>query len=203
VSGEAGSARLVATLGTAGLLSGLAIVGTHQATLSRIAENEARALRAAIFEVSPAARACRPLEESGGEVFATYDDAGVFVAWAIRGEGPGFQDTIGLLFGFDPADGEVVGMRILESRETPGLGDRIYKDPEFVGAFRSLAARPEIRLVPKGVANAPNEVDGITGATISSKAVVKILNASLDRWAPLLPPSGEEPVLVVPAEPEA
>ena len=86
-------------------------------------------------------------------------------------------------------------MHVLESRETPGLGDRIFKDPEFVASFRSLATQPEIVLVPKGSGTAPHEVDGITGATISSKAVVKILNASTAQWTPHFPEPGSEPPL--------
>ena len=215
MSDSPGSTRLVTTLGLAGLLSGLAIVGTYEVTLPRITENQARALRAAIFEVVPGAVGFQPLEPrdgklavaadaQGADLFAAYDAAGRFVGYAITGEGPGFQDTIGLIFGFAPAEANVVGMQVLESRETPGLGDRIFKDPEFVGSFRSLAASPEIVVVPKGTAAAPHEVDGITGATISSKAVAKIINASLARWADSLPEPGTEPPPPVPsAEPEA
>ena len=85
-------------------------------------------------------------------------------------------------------------MQILESRETPGLGDRIYKDRDFVGAFRDLAIEPEIELVKDG-ASAPNQVDGITGATISSLAVVRIINQSNVEWLPRLPEAGREPPL--------
>jgi Na+-translocating ferredoxin:NAD+ oxidoreductase RnfG subunit len=61
------------------------------------------------------------------------------------------------------------------SRETPGLGDKIYKDPKFVAEFHGLAVEPAIKLI-KGHGEAANEVDAITGATISSKAVVRIVN---------------------------
>ncbi len=65
-------------------------------------------------------------------------------------------------------------MEILDSRETPGLGDKIYKDAAFVANFASLSVDPEIVAVKKGNKSAPNQIDAITGATISSKAVVKI-----------------------------
>lgn len=64
-------------------------------------------------------------------------------------------------------------------------GDKIYKDAGFVGAFRDLDVEGGIQLT-KGGAEASNEVDAITGATISSRAVVGILNRSLARWRPLL-----------------
>ena len=72
-------------------------------------------------------------------------------------------------------------MEVLESRETPGLGDKIIKDADFVGAFRDLAVEPAIVAVKSGRSR-DNEVDAISGATISSKAVVKIINASNQRW---------------------
>ncbi|MEW8139698.1 MAG: FMN-binding protein, partial [Candidatus Thiodiazotropha endolucinida] len=96
--------------------------------------------------------------------------------------GPGFQDTIRLLYGYQPKQRKVVGMEILESRETPGLGDKIYKDAEFVSNFDALSVEPEIVTVKRGAKAAPNEVDAITGATISSKAVVRIINQANQQW---------------------
>ncbi|MHC4711116.1 MAG: FMN-binding protein, partial [Planctomycetota bacterium] len=120
------------------------------------------------------------------------DESGVFLGWAISGAAPGFQDTIGVLYGYDPVRRLVTGMYILESRETPGLGDKIFKDDDFVGNFSALAIEPEIVIVKDG-RDADNEVDAITGATISSKAVVKIINEANTRWLDLLPPPESVP----------
>lgn len=203
-----GIVRLVATLGLAGLFSGLAIVVAYEVTLPRIRANRARALREAVLEVVPGAVAMRrlawrdgelaPAQGGGGEtegsVFAAFDGAGRCLGFAIPAKGPGFQDTIALIYGLDPVRRRVLGMRVLESRETPGLGDRIYKDPEFVAQFEDLAIEPEIVARKKGAAKAPNEIDAITGATISSKAVVRILNAANRRWLERLPdPSSIRP----------
>ena len=87
-------------------------------------------------------------------------------------------------------------MEVLESRETPGLGDKIYKDAEFVGGFSALSVEPEIVAVKKGTKSQPNEIDAITGATISSKAIVRIINESHIAWEEQLPPSGSEPEFV-------
>ncbi|HEX9733471.1 MAG TPA: FMN-binding protein [Thermoanaerobaculia bacterium] len=200
--------RLVTTLALAGLLSGLAIVGAFEATRPRIAANQARALRAAVFEVVPGAAKLQRLAwrdgrlqaaagDAGAEpsIYAGYGEDGRFLGYAITGEGAGYQDVIALLYGFDPARRRVVGMRVLESRETPGLGDRIYKDEGFVGAFRDLAVEPEIELVTGGDATAANQVDGLTGATISSRAVVRIVNDANAEWLARLFPPGSEPPL--------
>jgi electron transport complex protein RnfG len=101
-----------------------------------------------------------------------------------------------LLYGYMPGDQLVVGMEILESRETPGLGDKIYKDAEFVAEFSALSTDPEIVAVKKGTGSLPNEVDAITGATISAKAVVRIINETHTAWMEQLPPPGSEPEFV-------
>jgi electron transport complex protein RnfG len=206
---ESSPARLVATLSLAGLLSGLIIVAAFELTLPSITAYKAKVLREAVFEVLPGIASLERLvlrddrlvaapEQAEGEeaVFAGYDAEARLVGYAIPGAGPGFQDTIRLLYGYLPDKRKVVGMQILESRETPGLGDKIYKDAAFVANFADLSVDPEIVTVKKGRRSAPNEVDAITGATISSKAVVRIIGQANRRWSPRLevaqPPSRED-----------
>ena len=187
------SSRIILTLAIAGLISGLAIVGIYEATFETIAENRARELRNAVFTVLPGIDSMREMvyregrlvegkaaaEESS--VYAGFDSTGEFKGYAIPARGPGFQDTIVLLYGYRMDTARVVGMQVLESRETPGLGDKIFKDPEFVAEFKSLEVQPGIVLV-KGGSSAANEVDSITGATISARAVVRIINQANENW---------------------
>lgn len=207
-----GPVRLVATLTLAALFSGLAIVGAYELTLPTIVANQAAALRHAVFEVVPGAERLQRLAwrgdrlevavgDNGTErsIYAAHAADGRFLGYAIPAEGAGYQDTIRLIYGFDPQRRRIVGMRVLESRETPGLGDRIYKDEGFVAAFRDLAIEPVVELV-KGGASAPNQVDGLTGATISSAAVVRILNTANAEWLPRLFEPGQEPPLAASEE---
>ena len=200
------SLRLVLTLAIAGLVSGVAIIGIYETTLPTITANKARELREAVFKVLPGVTRMQALVYRDGRIMAVpepakdepvvyggYDEQGDFVGYAMPGAGPGFQDTIALLYGYLPREKQVVGMEILESRETPGLGDKIYKDAHFVAEFSALAVEPEIVAVKKGTGTAPNQVDAITGATISSKAVVRIINETHAAWAGQLPAPGTEP----------
>ena len=202
------SLRLVMTLAIAGLVSGIAIIGIYESTLSTITANKARELREAVFKVLPGVSRMQALVYRDGRivvvpqpdkdepvVYGGYDDQGDFVGYAMPGAGPGFQDTIALLYGYLPRDKQVVGMEILESRETPGLGDKIYKDADFVAEFSALSVEPEIVAVKKGTATLDNHVDAITGATISAKAVVRIINETHVAWAEQLPAPGTEPPL--------
>jgi electron transport complex protein RnfG len=211
---EAGPLRMMATLGIAGICSGVALVGIYLITLPRIERNRVAALEAAIYRVLPGSQSRKafvlrddsltPFEASGdrlpeGEaVYAGYDEMGTPVGFAIPAEGPGFQDTIKLIYGYDPERKRVIGMEVLESRETPGLGDKIFKDQEFVANFSDLAIVPEVVVVRKGRTQ-DNEVDAISGATISSYAVVRIINGANARWLDRLadvsaaPPDATEP----------
>lgn len=200
---EASSFRLVATLAVTGLLSGLVLVGIFLATQPVILRNQAEAMRRAIFKVLPGTTEIDTLVLSGEElqpyqsadgslpttdaVFAGRASDGTLVGYAIPADGAGFMDTIKLIYGFDPRRRAIVGMQVLDSRETPGLGDKIIFDEEFHRNFAELKVEPEI--VGVKVAQTPrpsNEVDTITGATISSEAVVSILNKSTQRWLPIL-----------------
>lgn len=194
---EPSSLRLIATLAVAGLLSGLIIVGAYEATLPAITAYKAQMLREAVSRVLPGVAKVQRLvfrdgrltpssETRAGEeaIFAGYDSGGQLVGYAIPGAGPGFADTIKLLYGYLPEPRRVVGMEVLASKETPGIGDKIYKDPAFVANFKDLAVDPEVVAVKKGRKSSPNQIDAITGATISSKAVVRIINQANRQWLP-------------------
>jgi electron transport complex protein RnfG len=195
-SSEPTSTRLIATLGLAGLFSGLVLVGVYELTLPLILANQARALQEAVFKVLPGIERMQEMTVTdGGDltpteedqdaeevVYAGYDASNQLLGYAIPGEGAGFQDAIRLIYGYKPDERVIIGMEVLESRETPGLGDKIIKDAAFRESFGSLAVDPEIVPVAPGASASPNEIDTITGATISSKAVVKIINAANERW---------------------
>jgi electron transport complex protein RnfG len=198
---EPASVTLVAALAIAGFLSGIIIITVYLVTFDTIAENKARELREAVFRVIPGVSQMQKLRYDGetlvvmpedakddeNTVYGGYDDEGTFIGYAIVNAGPGFQDTIRVIYGYQPAERKVVGMWILESRETPGLGDKIYKDAAFVANFDDLAIDPQIDTVKKGTKSAANEIDAITGATISSKAVARIMNEAHAVWDKRLP----------------
>jgi electron transport complex protein RnfG len=204
---EASSFRLVATLAATGLLSGLMLVGVYLGTYPRIQRNRAEAIARAVVNVLPGTerhsafvlREGKLRKHEGPEdeppppdaIFAGFDVDGSLVGYAIPSEGPGYMDTIKLIYGFDPARRVIVGMEVLDSRETPGLGDKIIKDDDFRANFEALAVEPTIEPVKKGAKTSPNQVDCITGATISSEAVVKILNKGNEQWLELLDGAGE------------
>jgi electron transport complex protein RnfG len=190
-----------------GVFCGLLIVTAFQVTQPIIERNKAEALREAIFHVLPNASTSRTyrLDKAGdfkvlegkahGEqlVYAGYDDREELVGLAVEAQGMGYQDVIGLIYGYSFAEEAIIGIQVLESKETPGLGDKIETDSAFLQNFERLdvslrgdlseLANP-IAPVKHGEKTQPWEVDGITGATISSVAIADILNTSAQYWVP-------------------
>lgn len=193
---EPGSFRLILTLGVAGFLSGLILVSVYLYTKPIIAQNRADALKAAVFEVLPGTSGFTAMAWDGnalvevkegqplaGEmIYFGFDSAGAFTGVAIPGEESGYQDIISGLAGYHPDDKIIIGFKVLESKETPGLGDKIFLDEDFSTNFEKLSVEPEITVVKKGEKSADNQIEAITGATISSKAVGRLLQKSMETW---------------------
>ncbi len=194
-----------------GLLCGFLIVSAFALTKPIIAKNRAEALQAAIFEVLPAATSSAsfdwqadgsfteavPGQAAEERLHAGYDGDGRLVGLAIEAHGMGYQDMVALLYGYSPEAQTIVGIKVLESRETPGLGTRIETDPGFLANFVALDVRLNaegtgplhtVEHVKPGKKTDPWQIDTISGATISSVAVTDILAASSAAWGPRIQP---------------
>jgi H+/Na+-translocating ferredoxin:NAD+ oxidoreductase subunit G len=208
-SGAAAAWPMLRAMVGIGLLCGLLIVSVYVGTGPTIERRRADALQRAIFQVLPEATSSRSFRRTragrfervaagasgGARVHAGYDADGRLVGLAVPAEGMGYQDVIRLLWGYSFERDAIVGIRVLESRETPGLGDRIESDPDFLANFERLdvtlaadgsALAHPIEVVKHGAKQHPWQVDGITGATISSGAVARILRESASSWVPAL-----------------
>ena len=192
--------QLLVTLGVAGAVSGLAIAALWAALLPRIEAHKSAELRAAVSEVlkeparadtlflvGGALTATRPGDEAAKtapRVYRGFNAAGVPVGYAIEAIGPGFSENIRLIYGYDYARGELTAMKILDSKETPGIADSAV-GPQYVRQF-SGAKVPVVGVKSSPKAAEAGTVVMITGATISSRAIIKAINASVDRWRPLI-----------------
>jgi electron transport complex protein RnfG len=205
------AARMIRTLMGIAMLSGFLVVLTYQLTKPIIAENQRRAIEAAVFQVIPGAVSRRDFMVSesglvavtpetpaaGTLIYAGYDNAGRLKGIAAKAGAQGYADMIHLLYGYDPECGCIRGIKVLKLAETPGLGDKIITDANFVANFDALEAKlnaqgdgmaNEIVTVKHGTKQHPWEIDAISGATISSKAVGKALNQSTKQLLPQLIP---------------
>ncbi|MCU7933073.1 MAG: FMN-binding protein [Candidatus Thiodiazotropha sp. (ex Codakia rugifera)] len=202
---------MIRTLMGIAMLSGFLVVLTYQLTKPMIEENQRRAIEAAVFQVIPGAVARKDfvINESGVVavtaenpakgllIYAGYDSEGRLKGIAAKAAAQGYADMIYLLYGYDPVCQCIRGIKVLKLAETPGLGDKIITDPNFVANFDALETRladdgktlaNEIVTVKHGTKQHPWEIDAISGATISSKAVGKALNQSAQQLLPGIAP---------------
>ncbi|NUM54556.1 MAG: FMN-binding protein [Candidatus Hydrogenedentes bacterium] len=200
--------RMLRTLAGVSLLSGMLIVLAYETTLPRILANRQRAIEEAVFRVLPGATAkvtyavegesLRRAQEghAGGEkIYAGYDNTGRLVGVAIEGAGQGYQDVIRVLFGYSPDTQCATGFTVIESKETPGLGDKIGFDPAFLANFDGLpltvnddvsGLQHDVVGVKHGAKKSAWEIDGVSGATISTRAVGRIVTDSAGRIVPIV-----------------
>lgn len=197
---EASPFRLLFTLGFAGAFAGALLVFAFLWSDPLIQAENARILQEAVTEVlkGPDHFESVFLQDGGltrqvaegvdtarlEKVYLGYDAGGNPMGFAVVADGFGFQDKITVIFGYDPEANQVLGMKILDQKETPGLGNKVEEMP-FVGEFNGVTA-PIEGVKPDRNTGDPHQVDMITGVTISSKAVIKIINDRLAELGTLL-----------------
>jgi Na+-translocating ferredoxin:NAD+ oxidoreductase subunit G len=192
-----------------GLVCSLAIVTVYEVTRPIIRRNRIAFRQRSVSDVLPGSHSSvafrqdhggtfRPVLDDAGEtdlVFAGYDAQGRLVGVAIEARGQGYQDVIELIYGYSLERQAILAIRVLQSRETPGLGDRVETDRNFQANFGDLDVRLNetaddianpIRLVTAGSKTNPWDIDGISGATITSRAIADMLRASSQHWIPRL-----------------
>ena len=101
---------------------------------------------------------------SGGELCYEAYDGGDLIGYGAIAEVQGMQDMITLAVGVD-SDFVVTGVVVMSQKETATVGDKIQKDEWFVAQFTGVGL-DGIKLSDDG-----GEIDGISGATISSRYV--------------------------------
>ncbi len=182
--------HMLLVLTIVGFISGASLSIVYKYAAPLIAETQEDALREAIFKIFLKAdsyekictkcgsSSCRKKDTE--KIFLVKDKAGKNLGYAFIAEGNGYQGIIRLMAGIKLDLVTLVGIEILESQETPGLGQEITTD-NFKKQFIDLKTIPVISYVKEQEPEKPNEIQAITGATISSKAIVAILNEKIEK----------------------
>ncbi len=209
------TAGMIRTLGLVSAICGVIIVAAYQSTYDAVAANKRIATERAVFKVIPAATSITEylalpngelaLKVGAGETaasagirfFAAYDAHGQLAGVAAEGAAKGYADTVRIMFGYSPACQCVVGIGVVAMRETPGIGDKIITDREFLANFNALdvklnaelsALANEVKAVKHGAKTQAWQIDAIAGATITSRAVGKAINDAAQSLLPRLLP---------------
>ncbi len=178
--------RLTLTLTLFCLISGGLLAGVDALTRERIAEVNSQRRQTALEAVLPGtnqydntpisdAVTVRHLDRDW--TFYTARKAGAFAGAAVETASPnGYGGNIRLMFGFD-SDGKSIGIAILEQKETPGLGANIDTP-----GFRDRLAGNDLQKTNWRVKKDGGDIDHITAATISSRAVTDAVREALDAY---------------------
>ena len=149
------------------LLAAVILLGLYNGLLGVRGANEAKDLQTKMEAMLPGSKTFTPEEYTG-------DDANIHRVW--KGETGyivetvtyGYAGNITMLIGVHN-DGNVTGLQIRDMQETYGLGKEALTDWEFLAQF----------LRTEGDAEVGTNVDAITGATVTSKAVTRSVNSAV------------------------
>ena len=180
------------------LITAFILASTDRLTQDRIAQSERLAAQKALFEIIPLERHnndllldTQPIPEqywatlgleSGGDVHIARLD-GQPVAAIIPSITPeGYSGDIAMIVGVN-FDGSVAGVRVVEHKETPGLGDKVdLRKSDWILSFNGKSlSKPE----PSAwnVKKEQGEFDQFTGATITPRAVIHQIAKTLQYFS--------------------
>jgi electron transport complex protein RnfG len=95
--------------------------------------------------------------------------------------GKGYGGDVGLMVGIDVTNSQIMGVGVTTHAETPGMGAKAKTDPSFVAQFRELPLEP-VKVTGDG-----GNINAISGATITSRAVCNATNDALEIFEQLKP----------------
>lgn len=170
-----------------------ALVAVDHYTDPRIKKNQAFKIKTRVLEALDIAytkdnleeKFLNNVEEKKIEEKSFYVSQDGSIAFEITGSGL-WGRISGVLAVSSPDLETIKGITITHQEETPGLGGRIVED-EFLNGFKGKKLLPALTILPANKkAVGENEVDGITGATLTGKAFETILNTEAKKYLPLL-----------------
>ncbi len=173
--------KMVLTLALISAGAAAALSAANQATVDKIKAAAAAKADRAVLKIFPDCTAPRKSEvkSPSGEPVVVYrcpQDRVCFSFSSSSASGISrpYSGLVKAMIGID-GKGEIVGMRIIQQTETPGLGNKIVED-KFLDQFKGKSAKSNWKVRkddPAGV------IDGLSGATISSRTVTTLCAAAL------------------------
>jgi len=156
---------------------GAVLAGVQVAVSDKIEANKLAETMGQIPDLVPGSTGGERFEIDGRTVYRAVDGDGKQVGWVVPAAGQGFADVIELLIGLDAKAEVITGLYVLDQKETPGLGNKIT-DPGFRDRFKGKRTAARLS-VTKAADAADSEILAITGATVSSESVTRIVNDTL------------------------
>jgi Na+-translocating ferredoxin:NAD+ oxidoreductase subunit G len=169
--------------------AGFACVGlsfVYAATKDRIAQNSTRRLDESLRELFGNADSFSPTSLESADPAVAFASAfvakrgGAVLGIAITASGKSYNGGTAVLVGVG-ADGRIVGARILENHDTPGLGANAASPTYYVDRARRLTFTGQF--AGKAISDefaVKKDVQAVSASTITSRAVARIVKAAAD-----------------------
>ncbi|MCQ4574371.1 MAG: RnfABCDGE type electron transport complex subunit G [Candidatus Brocadiales bacterium] len=193
-------------LGVIAMVTSVGVGATYVLTKDRIARKEADRRMEALLTVMPGiagdpVQLTPPETAPEDRVFKGQDKDGNVVGYAALGRSQGYSSTLKVMVGLTPDKDKILGIKVLYQAETPGLGTRIVEIATtktlwtmIFGGEKAAATEEAVSLTPwfcdqfKGKTlnqlevvrqEDPAKITAITGATITTRAVVKAVENAI------------------------
>lgn len=181
------------------LVAGAALAVTYRLTKEAIEERALEKQLRALKVVLPQATHFSD-RKAGVEIdyYEGFDREEQVVGYAVPGEAKGYSSVIQVVVGIDP-DGWITGIKITEQKETPGLGTRAVEVPSTRTFWEAILGRGEaeepgrpwfeaqftgklLEDLKVVTGETDTEIQALTGATITSRAVTDAVRESMERF---------------------
>lgn len=165
--------RYGTTLALVCVIASASLAVMNALTKSKILAQAQAEEEASLKEVLPEAASFSAVEK-GGEVlyYKVLDAQGEFIGIAFKASAKGYSSVVETMAGMNK-DGSINSIKVINQQETPGLGARIT-EPSFLEQFKQKRVESLA------------QVQAITGATISSKAVIDSVTKKARELEPLI-----------------
>jgi electron transport complex protein RnfG len=147
------------TLGLICVVAGASLAAVNSVAQPKITAQAESQEQASLKDVLPEGVNFDPVQ-TGNDIlyYKAYDKNGQWIGVAFKAQGKGYSSPIETMVGMTRG-GEILTIKILSQNETPGLGAKVT-EPDFTGQFSHKAIQDL------------SGVEGITGATLSSRTVI-------------------------------
>lgn len=174
--------RMVIVLMIISIAAGAVLALSYDITNPKIQEHAQKALEESVLKVIPGAKTMEVTQKDNVTIYMGLDEQKDKRGIAFKGEESGFNGPIEVMIGYNPKEGKVTGVEILSMSETPGLGAKI-KELNFTEQFKDKSSQDNFIV--------KEDVDSITGATISSTAVANAIKNAVNKITEIYPVGGD------------
>lgn len=173
--------KIISVLTFVCLLCAFSLALVQGSAEEKIKSNAAQRIKEAITNLAPNSQVIEELFFEQDTVYELKNERNTLIGYAFSAQGQGYQGQIKILAVVNPSLSRLEGIEVVDSLETPGLGAKIQDEP-FSSQFKGLNLGESIESVKDAAteAHSNSQIEAITGATVSSRAVVNILNERIE-----------------------